>query len=97
MNGIKYAQFFPHVGCRVEGSFGPLIPNPNLKQKRRIKEKAHGTVIRAVDQRRWEIVADIDVEIKIVPSNALKVVLDAFGIPIYKMVSQTFYFIVNLF
>ena len=75
------------VGCRVEDSFGPLIPNPNPKQKRRIREKAYGTVIGAVDQRRWEIIADIDGEIKIVTSNVLKVVSDEVGIPIYKTVS----------
>ena len=85
------------VGCRVEGAFGPLIPNPNPKQKRRIREKAYGTVIRAVDQRRWEIVADIDGEIKILTSNSLKVVPDEFGIPIYETVSQTLYFVINLF
>ena len=62
------------IGCRVEGSFGPLIPNPNPKQKRRIREKVYSTVIRAVDQRQWEIVADIHGEIKIVTLNALKVV-----------------------
>ena len=70
------------VGCRVENSFGPLIPKPNPKQKRRIRDKAYSTVIRAVHQRKWEIVADIDGEIKIVTSNALKVVPDEFGIPI---------------
>ena len=87
MNGIKYAQFFPPVGCRFEGSFGPLIPNPNpnpkqkqkQKQKQRRREKAYGMVIRAVDQQQWEIVGDINGEIKIITSTALKVVLMNLG------------------
>ena len=85
------------VGRRVEGSFGPLILNPNPKQKRKMREKACSTAIRAVDQRRWEMVADIDGKIKIVTSNALKKFPDKYGILINKTVSQTFYFIVNLF
>ena len=40
------------VGCRVEALFGPPIPNPNPTQKRMIREKAYGTTIRKVDQRR---------------------------------------------
>ena len=53
------------VGCRIELSFGPLIPNPNPKQKRRVREKDCSTVIRAVDQRQWEIVAGIDGKINL--------------------------------
>ena len=87
MNGIKYAQFFPPIGRRFEGSFGPLIPNPNpnpnpkqkQKQKQRRREKAYGMVIRAVDQQQWEIVGDINGEIKIITSTALKVVLMNLG------------------
>ena len=80
------------VGCRVKGSFDPLIPNPIPKQKRRIRKKACGTVTRTVDQRRWRIVAGR----KILTSNALKVVPDDFGILIYEMLSQILYFIVDL-
>ena len=64
------------VGCRVEGVFGRLVPNPNIKVKRREREKVYGTVIRAVDQRRWETVCDLDGEINIVTSNSVKVVPD---------------------
>ena len=64
------------VECRVEGAFGPLVPNPNPnpnpKVKRRVREKACGTVIRAVDQRWWETVCDFDGEIKLFTSISLK-------------------------
>ena len=91
----NYSHIF--VGCRAEGSFGPLIQNQNPKQKTMIREKVYGTVIRAVDQRQWETVADIDSKIKIVTSNTLKVIPDEFGIPKDEMVSQKFYFIFILF
>ena len=43
-------SFHISVGCRVEGAFGPLVPNPNPKVKRRVREKVYGIVIRSVDQ-----------------------------------------------
>ena len=79
--------FHISVGCRVEGAFGPLVPSPNPKVKRRVREKVCGTVIRAVDHRRWETVCDLDGEIKIVTSNSLKFVPDEFGIPLHEFVS----------
>ena len=44
--------FHIYIGCRAEGAFGPLVPNPNPKEKGRVREKVCGTVIRAIDQRR---------------------------------------------
>ena len=85
------------VGCRVEGAFGPLVDNPNPKVKRRVRERVCGTVIKAVDQRRWEIVSDIDGEIKIITSNALKVVPDEFGVPLYEEVSLFVTIVIYLF
>ena len=35
------------TGCRVEGSFGPLVTNLNPNIKRRILSKAIGTVLQA--------------------------------------------------
>ena len=81
------------VGCRVEGAFGPLVPNSNPKVKRRVREKVCRTVIRAVGQRGWEIVCDLDDEMKIFTSNSLKVILNEFGIPLHELVS---FFITNL-
>ena len=57
------------VGCRVEGAFGPLVPNPNPNPKVKGRVKVCGTVIRAVDQRRWEIVCNLDREKKIVTTT----------------------------
>ena len=73
------------VGCRVEGAIGPLVPNPNPKMKRREREKVCRTVIRAVDQRRWEIVCNLDGEIKFVTSNSLKVFPDEFEKPLHEL------------
>ena len=85
------------VGCRVEGAFGPLVDNPNPKAKRRVRERVCGTVIKAVDQRRWEIVSNIDGEIKTISSNALKVVTDEFGVPLYEEVSLYVTIVIYLF
>ena len=65
-------SFHISVGCRVEGTFGPPVPNPNPKVKKRVREQVSGTVIRAVDQRRWEIVCDLDGKIKIVTLELIK-------------------------
>ena len=51
-------------------------------------------MIRAVDQRRWEIVYNLDGKIKIFTSNSLNVVPNEFGIPLYELVS---FFITNLY
>ena len=69
-------SFHISVGWRVEGAFGPLVPNPNPKVKRRARENVCRTEIRAVDQRRLETGCDLDGEIKIVTSNSLKVVME---------------------
>ena len=47
------------AGCRVAGLFGPLVPNPR-GHKRRIRQKVYGTVVRAVDMGRWEVLFDFD-------------------------------------
>ena len=99
-------SFHISVGCRVEGTFGPLVPNPNPnpnlnlnpnlnpntnlnpKVKRRVREKVCGTVIRAVDQISWEIVCNLDGDIKNFTLNSLKVVADEFGIPLHELVNN---------
>ena len=62
--------------------------------KRRAREKVYGTVIRPVDQRRWEKLCDLNGEIKIVASNLLKVVPDEFGIPLQELIS---FFMTNFY
>lgn len=73
-----------HVGCRVQGCFGPLVANPNGNTKRRVREKVLGTVIRAVDQHKWEVVFDYDGVSRQCKSNALLVVPNDSGIPLHE-------------
>ena len=70
------------VGCRVEGSYGPLVANSNPSIKRRVRSRAIGTVIRASDRHKWEVKFDYDHEIKTVPSNGLTLVPTDTGIPV---------------
>ena len=70
------------VGCRVEGSHGPLIEDPTGIKKRRVKEKVVGTVVGALDLHKWEVVFDYDGEIRVVTSRSLQIVDDGVGIPL---------------
>lgn len=71
------------AGCRVKGSHGPFIPNPNPNIKRRLRERVEGTVIKASGQREWIVCFDYDGKEKEVSSNALTIVSDAeAGIPL---------------
>ena len=70
------------AGSRVEGSYGPLITNPNASIKRRIRSKAIGTVIKAAGPHKWEVVFDFDAKVKTVSSRSLTVVETDAGIPL---------------
>ena len=70
------------VGCRVEGSYGPLVANNNPNIKRRVCSRAIGTVIKASDRHKWEVKFDYNNSLKIVPSNGLKLVPTDTGIPV---------------
>lgn len=79
-----------HAGCRVTGSHGPLMENPNPNIKRRVRQKVNGTVIRATGQRRWIVVFDFDGKEKEVTSASLKVATDsAEGIPLNETATGT--------
>lgn len=69
------------VGLRVAGKHGPLMANPS-GGKRRVRDTAYGTVIRAVDKGQWEVRFDYDGRRKTVRNTTLKVVDDEVGIPI---------------
>ena len=58
------------AGCRVSGSFGDYVPNPNPNIKRRIRMKLYGTILRAVDKRQYEVLWDNN-NISIVFANSL--------------------------
>ena len=70
------------VGARVEGCFGPLIPNPNPAIKRRVRSRVVGTVLRGLERHRWEVRFDFDGKQQEVRSNALKLVPASYGIPL---------------
>ena len=52
------------VGCRVMGSHGPLIENPNPNVKQRIRQPVTGTVIRALGPHVWDVQFDHDGKVK---------------------------------
>ena len=67
------------VGLRVAGKHGPLVDNPS-GGKRRVRETAYGTVIRAVEKGQWEVRFDYDRRRKQVKNTTLKVVNNDAGI-----------------
>ena len=79
------------TGCRVEGSYGPLVANPNPNIKRRVHSRVPGTVIRATEQHKWEVLFDFDNKVKVCPSKSLTVVPIGTGVPLHEehqLVSQ---------
>ena len=73
------------VGCRVEGGHGPLIPNTDPAIKRRVRSRAVGTVLRSVEQRKWEVVFDFDSKVKTVSSSSLTIVESDRAIPLNEL------------
>ena len=43
------------VGCRVSGSFGEYIANPNPNIKRRVRKRIFGRIVKAVDKSQYEV------------------------------------------
>ena len=77
---VSSKRIYP--GCRVEGRYGPLQPNPNPNIKRRVREMVVGTVLRAAEQRKWEVLFDFAGKSRTVTSNSLKVVDGDHGVPL---------------
>ena len=73
-----------HPGCRVIGSHGPLVASSN-GGKRRVREKVYGTILKAVDQQRWEVMFDFDNRTQLVTSRSLKLVKLSAGIPLNEL------------
>ena len=70
-----------YVGCRVIGSHGPLVTNPNVSVKRRVRSKVVGTIMKAVGQQKWDVQFDFDGIVKEgVSSTSLQIVEADVGI-----------------
>ena len=69
-------------GSRVFGSHGPLVENPNVNVKRRVRSKAYGTVVKAEGLHKWEARFDFDGKSRVVASRSLKLVPNDAGIPL---------------
>ena len=73
-----------HPSCRVIGSHGPLVAS-SKSVKRRVREKVYGTIVKAVDQQRWEVMLDFDNRTKLITSRSLKLVKLSAGIPLNEL------------
>ena len=72
------------AGQRVQGKFGPLIPNPEAtlgKKSRRVRSNATGTVIRAVGGKKWLVKRDQDSKLIGVRTCMMKIINHAVGVP----------------
>ena len=77
------------IGCRVEGSHGPLQPNPNPNIKRSVRMRVVGTVMSAAGLNLWNVMFDFDGKIKeAVHSRSLKIVPDGTAIPVNELRSD---------
>ena len=75
-----------HPGSRVYGPHGPLVPNTN-RGKRRMREKVHGKVLKAIYQHKWKMVIDFDGKVKDSKIKSIKVVISKADIPINELSS----------
>ena len=81
LNMVNSSRLF--VGCRVTGCFGPFIENENKSKKRRTRERVSGTVLRAVDKHKWDVIFDIDGKLKKgISSRSLMIASSEEGIPL---------------
>lgn len=71
------------VGCRVTGCFGPFIEDPDSTRKRRTRERVTGTIIRAADKHKWDVIFDFDGKLKKgISSRSLMIASAGEGIPL---------------
>ena len=70
------------IGSRVEGPYGPLVPNPDPNKKRRVRSRVVGTVLKASAQHKWEVQFNFDGKVQECSSKCLKVVCAEAGVPV---------------
>ena len=83
LNMVNSSRLF--VGCRVTGCFGPFVENESRSsnKKRRTRERVTGTVIRAVDKHKWDVIFDFDGKLKKgISSRSLMIASGEAGIPL---------------
>ena len=68
----------------AEGSYGPLVANLNPNIKRRVHSRAVGTVVKAKDQHKWEVLFDNNGKVKVCTSKLLTIVPFKKGAPLHK-------------
>ena len=72
------------AGICVEGKFGPLVANPEAepgKKSRRIRSNATGTVLEAIDAKKWLVKRDQDLEVIGVRTCIMRIIDNAVGVP----------------
>ena len=86
-NMVNSSRLF--VGCRVTGCFGPFIEDPNSSRKRRTRERVTGTVIRATDKHKWDVIFDFDGKLKKgISSRSLMIASAGEGIPLASSIEE---------
>ena len=82
----KSKQIF--VGCRVEGSHGPLVANPNPNIKRWVFSWVVGTVLKTNEQHKWEVLFDFDGKVKVCSLKLLSIVPLESNIPLHEEIHE---------
>ena len=76
------------VGCRVKGSHGPLVANPNPNIKRRVHSRVVGTVLKANEQHKWEVLLDFNGKVKVCSTKLLLIVPLGRGVPLHEEIQK---------
>ena len=76
------------VGCRVEGGHGPLVANPNPNIKRRVHSRVVGTVLKANEQHKWEVLFDFNGKVKVCSLKLLSIVPLGSGVPLHEEIQE---------
>ena len=77
------------VGCRVAGCFGPFLSSTSESRRRRKRQRVVGTIIRAADLHKWDVIFDYNGTVKKdVSSRSLTIVSNDVGIPINNTINE---------
>ena len=71
------------IDCRVEGSHGPLVANPNPNIKRQVHSRVVGTVLKANEQHKWDVKFDFNGKVKVCSLKSLSIVPSGSGVPLH--------------